>query len=105
MVYCLRTIKALSYGLLSSSMVVASWANGVLANEMPSVLVIHSYHSDLSWTARLTEGLNDSFAEARVEVFYEYLDAKRYPQLEHGQEFLDYLNHKYAEAGIDVLMV
>lgn len=105
MVHRLRTIKTLTYGLLSSSMVVASWPGGLRANETPSVLVIHSYHSDLSWTSRLTEGLNDSFAEAGVEAFYEYLDAKRYPQLEHGQEFLDYLNHKYADAGIDVLIV
>ncbi|MEM9004365.1 MAG: EAL domain-containing protein [Cyanobacteria bacterium P01_F01_bin.86] len=75
------------------------------AHETSSVLVIHSYHSDFSWTARLTEGLNDSFAAAEVEVFYEYLDAKRYPQLEHGQEFLDYLNHKYTDTGIDVMMV
>ncbi|MEO1590799.1 MAG: GGDEF-domain containing protein, partial [Cyanobacteria bacterium J06632_22] len=84
---------------------VASLGGRAYADDIPSVLVIHSYHPDLSWTAKLTAGIDDGFSSGEIEVFHEYLDAKRYPQLEHGQAFLDYLNQKYANAGIDVLMV
>ncbi len=111
--YSVKLLKALVHGLVSGTTVAMAWGSSVvgadgaaaIAADTPAVLVVHSYHADLSWTASLTAGIDEGFAGSEVEVFHEYLDAKRYPQLEHGQAFLAYLNEKYADAGIDVLMV
>ncbi|MEO0540947.1 MAG: EAL domain-containing protein [Cyanobacteria bacterium P01_A01_bin.105] len=78
---------------------------GAIAAEPQSILVIHSYHTELSWTSGLKAGIDSSFAAADVEIFHEYIDAKRYPQLSHGQQFLDYLDQKYADTEFDLLMV
>jgi diguanylate cyclase (GGDEF)-like protein/PAS domain S-box-containing protein len=77
------------------------------ANAEKNVLVIHSYNPELSWTKQQSEGIDQGFAEngPKVNVFHEYLDGKRYPQLKHGKNFLDYVNKKYDHTSIDLLMV
>ena len=72
-----------------------------------NVLVIHSYHAELSWTRQEKEGIDQGFqkSDRKVYIFHEYLDLKRYPNAPHKQEFLDYLQQKYQDTPIDVLMV
>jgi len=71
------------------------------------VLVLHSYHPQLDWTAGLREGIDTGFAdfERPVDVFHEFLDAKRLPALEHGESFLEFLETKYVAEPPDLLMV
>lgn len=46
----------------------------------PSVLVVHSYHPELEWTANINESILEQLqrAKSNIEVQVEYLDAKRY---------------------------
>ncbi len=48
----------------------------------PSVLVVHSYHPELEWTANINEAILEQLQRARsnIEVQVEYLDAKRYSE-------------------------
>lgn len=72
-----------------------------------NVLVIHSYHAELSWTQQEKEGIDRGFrnSDRDVRIFHEYLDLKRYPGAPHKQAFLDYLQQKYKDTSIDILMV
>lgn len=72
-----------------------------------NVLVLHSYHTELSWTASLKVGIDQGFRnnEQEIQVFHEFLDAKRHPDLAHQQAFFDYLQAKYQTTDIDVVMV
>ena len=72
-----------------------------------NILVIHSYHPELSRTKQQQTDIDLSFAELNSDsqVFHEFLDSKRHPQLEHQQEFINYINKKYHRTEIDLLMV
>lgn len=72
-----------------------------------NILVIHSYHPDLSWTEQTKEAIEEGFEESNKEVniYHEYLDSNYYPELEYGEEFLDYIATKYSTTQIDLLMV
>ena len=71
-----------------------------------SILVVHSYHAELGWTQELTQGLKQAFAERpHVKIYSEYLDAKRWPNLQHANEFLNALTRKYEAQRPDVLLV
>ena len=77
----------------------------VLAED--NILVIHSHHQELSRTKQDKIGIEQGFAEVNrdTNVFHEFLDSKRHPQLEHQQEFVNYINKKYARISVDLLMV
>lgn len=76
-------------------------------NAEDNILVIHSYQSELSSVKQQQEGIEQGFAEIddRSNVYHEFLDSKHHPQLEHGQEFIDYINKKYQRIPISLLMV
>jgi len=80
-------------------------ATSVLAED--NILVVHSHHQELSWTKQHKAGIEQGFAEVNQDsnVFHEFLDSKRHPKLEHQEEFIDYINKKYAHMSIDLLMV
>ncbi|KAI9135015.1 hypothetical protein [Acaryochloris sp. CCMEE 5410] len=100
------------YGWLWKIAIVPSLAVGFLA-AMPNaiaeenILVIHSYHPELSWTDQVKQGIDQSFQKHRpdAKVFHEYLDSKRLPALEHSQNFLALIQKKYQNIPIDALMV
>lgn len=77
------------------------------ASAEKNVLVIHSYHANLSWTADLKRGIEQEFdqSEEDVHLFHEFLDAKRFPNLEHQKQFLDTIQTKYQTTSLDVVMV
>ena len=79
----------------------------IRVNAEENVLVIHSYHPELSWTQQQHKGIDRGFAETgrEVNVFHEFLDSKRHPKLEHGKGFINYINKKYHRIPIDLLMV
>ena len=72
-----------------------------------NVLIIHSYHPELSWTRQSKQGIDKAFQNRRpnTKVFHEYLDSKRMPELEHAPQFLDLIRKKYRQVPLDVLMV
>lgn len=76
-------------------------------NDRHSVLVIHSYHSELSWTQQTKSGIDQGFEklDREVEVFHEFLDSKRYPEIHYHLTFFQNLREKYRDTPIDVLMV
>ncbi|WP_049783669.1 ATP-binding protein [Acaryochloris marina] len=97
-----------STGLLVTGMMTSTMAIGQsLTNKTKNVLVIHSYHAELSWTQQEKEGIDQGFQNSgrNIRLFHEYLDLKRYPDAPHKQEYLNYLRQKYQDTPIDVLMV
>ena len=72
-----------------------------------NVLVIHSYHPELSWTQQEKQGIDLGFEESKydVTVFHEFLDAKRYPNLLHGHSFFEHLENKYKNTPLDALII
>jgi len=68
------------------------------------ILVIHSYHSNLSWTQALKTGIEQGFP-SEVTIHHEYLDAKRHPELQHQTEFLAHIQTKYQDTDLSLLMV
>lgn len=71
-----------------------------------TVLVLHSYHKGLSWTDSITEGISRRFAEngVDVDVFYEFMDTKRYT----GKDLYSNLEHlysyKYGDVAFDAII-
>ncbi|WP_019508032.1 hypothetical protein [Pleurocapsa sp. PCC 7319] len=79
----------------------------VEVNAEENILVIHSYHPELSWTKQQHDSIDQGFAETgrKVNVYHEFLDSKRHPRLQHGKGFINYVNNKYHHIPIDLLMV
>lgn len=77
------------------------------APEEAGVLVIHSYNLDFDWTRRQKLGIDQTFAqgERNVVVYHEFLDAKRHPNLDYSQDFLSYVQQKYKDVPLQVLMI
>ncbi|MEL6440793.1 MAG: EAL domain-containing protein [Cyanobacteria bacterium J06621_8] len=100
--FCLqRSGKVLIYSLLG----LCFGATKILAED--NILVIHSYDAELSTTKQHRQGIEQGFAEIASEhnVYHEFLDSQLYSQLEHGEEFLDYIKQKYRRISLDLLMV
>ncbi|MEM8639361.1 MAG: ATP-binding protein [Cyanobacteria bacterium P01_G01_bin.54] len=80
-----------------------------IAEAKKRVLVIHSYHDELPWTQGLRTGIDTAFQQDQqtgaVDLFHEFLDAKRYPNLPHGEAFLTQLRQKYQNNPPDLLIV
>ena len=72
-----------------------------------NILVIHSHQGELSWVKEQQAEIDRGFADINSEsnVFHEFLDSKRHPRLRHHQEFVNYINKKYARIPIDLMMV
>ncbi|MEO1299075.1 MAG: hypothetical protein AAFW75_25520, partial [Cyanobacteria bacterium J06636_16] len=77
------------------------------ADTQANVLVIHSYSLELPWSRQQRAGIDQGFQESGhdVRVYHEFLDSKRYPDLHYRQEFLDYIQNKYQDTSLQVLMV
>ena len=95
----------------SSNIVLCSllWFNfGIIkANAKDNILVIHSYNPELSQTKQQQQAIAQGFAETndKINVFHEYLDGKRYSNPKQKQEFINYIDRKYATAPLNLLMV
>ena len=102
-----QRLGLMPYSPKVSADILTTSADHISAPKNASVLVIHSYHPELSWTQQEKEGIDQGFAEGHhaVTVYHEFLDAKRYPDLSHRQTFLDYLHTKYQDTPLDVLMI
>jgi hypothetical protein len=72
-----QLIWAALFVLLSAWPVQAQWPQG-----KSQVLIIHSYHSGLTWTDAIMNGIRDTFAasDPGIQISAEYLDSRRYPK-------------------------
>lgn len=99
--------KKVKYITFLVNLIVFLWLPTAKSHAQDNVLVIHSYHSNLFWTKHIKEGIDQHFNQSKqdVTIFHEFLDSKRYPKLQHSQSFLKYIDQKYKDTPIDVLMV
>jgi len=119
------TQRALLRGVLIASALVSGICEPILANaasettlesqvtsaptsdlpvEGADILVIHSYHPNLSWTRALQAGIEQGFHPG-ITIHHEYLDAKRHPTLIHQEEFLKHIQKKYENIEFSALMI
>ena len=71
------------------------------------VLIINSYHSGLSWTDSIMNGIHGTFARsgADIQVSTEYLDARRYPDPEFAHRIRELILSKLEGTTPDLVMV
>ena len=62
------------------------------SRERKNVLVVHSYNPEFAWTQSSKEGIDLGFLESSydVMVYHEFLDAKRFPDLQHKEIFFEF---------------
>lgn len=82
---------------------------GVRAAALPvhDILVLHSFHSGLAWTASVNQGIEEILlAKDRqdVELHIEYLDSLRWPGDHNFQHFSRYLAEKYKDMEFDAVI-
>lgn len=70
------------------------------------ILIIHSYHPGLEWTDSLTKGINDGLKEheERYDLFFEYLDSKRFEQETYFEYFGNILKLKLSKKKYDIII-
>ncbi len=84
----------------------AAGEGGLSSDRAARVLVLHSYHAGYPWTDGLAAGLAEGLGGAgrSVEVFAEYMDAKRFHDEASLARVRDLLTGKYAGIRLDLLI-
>jgi len=74
-----------------------------------NVLVLNSYHEGLSWTDGIVKGIESVFKGEKerrdIELYYEYMDTKRYFGERYFQKLYDAYKEKYRTTHFDVVIV
>jgi two-component system cell cycle sensor histidine kinase/response regulator CckA len=70
------------------------------------VLVLHSYYLGFTWTDDITKGINKAFAQStgNVELYYEFMDAKRHPEIDYLKSLNELYQLKYPAGTIDLII-
>jgi two-component system cell cycle sensor histidine kinase/response regulator CckA len=70
------------------------------------VLVLHSYYLGFTWTDNITKGINEAFAPliGKVELYYEFMDAKRHPEPDYLKSLTKLYQLKYPAGTIDLII-
>lgn len=68
------------------------------SGEKKNILLLHSYHKGLQWTDNVALGIEDALNKAGIphEMYVEYMDTKRYPQMVHSPALVQMLREKYS---------
>lgn len=94
----------LKFLLIIACCLVSSIASAQAAKN--NILIIHSYHSEHEWTKMLKDGYESAFKlDTNTRLLHEFMDNKRYPKGTFKKQFLAYLQEKYANTPIDILVV
>ena len=74
-----------------------------IEKESKNILFVFSWHQDMPWQRELEKGFEQQFiAEGKQpNLFYEYMDAGRFPNPDQFANFRDYLEKKYAGFPLD----
>ena len=77
------------------------------AAETPRILVLNSYHNGYDWSDDETRGLTAALTKALpgVTLYFEYLDAKKFPRKTHFPRLAGYYEEKYRGMKFDALVV
>lgn len=79
--------------------------SGSLAVEQRSVLYLNSYNLGYQWAHRVTEGVFQGFEdESGIEVYAEFLDAKRFPSESLQESIMGVLRSKYVNLRFDLVL-
>ena len=75
-------------------------------NTIKKILVLHSYHQGLEWTDNVTYGIKQAFEDydEEIELYFEYLDSKRYPDTLHFSLIQNYLRHREVQTRFDLII-
>lgn len=94
--------KILCYIIL---LLVLAWVNVIqglpisrLSRKGYNVMVLHSYNSTYVWCESVTRGLREYFEAAsdeKINLYLEYLDAKRYPDDSYLENMYEVIKEKY----------
>lgn len=70
------------------------------------ILILHSYHPELSWTAGVNSGMQQvlNASDLRLQSHIEYLDAKRNPDRDYLDRFDGLLQHKLSHLRFDLIL-
>ncbi len=76
------------------------------ANQIRNMLVLHSYHKGLGWTDRITQGIESALhnTDQEIELYFEYMDAKRSFDAQHFQNLYELYRHKFRNRRFDVIV-
>ncbi len=74
-----------------------------------NVLILHSYNSTYVWCDEITQGIRDCFKKGKAEkinLYLEYLDAKRYPGDSYMEKMYFLIKEKYQDiSDFDLVIV
>jgi len=89
-------------GSAADSLVAAPFHDGVER----AVLHLSSYHSGFAWSDSILVGLREALGESDIpyELYVEYLDAKRHPEIPGQGELLGFLRRKYGGQPLDLIV-
>ncbi len=70
------------------------------------VLIINSYHQEMSWSAAEAQGMIDSLYDSGIHISYsiEYMDWKSYPYNGNLDYLYQYYKYKYQNKKIDLIL-
>ena len=69
------------------------------------ILHINSYYPGLIWANEVTSGIYEYFGNVElVEIYTEFMDAKRNPGTDNEKYFLEYIKNKYGKKHIDLII-
>jgi diguanylate cyclase (GGDEF)-like protein len=84
-----------------------SWFNVCAANSANNnVIFLHSYDDSYHWDQGLKRGFTHAVeTQPNIHVYHEYMDAKRFPTIDHQSNFYDYLTDKFKHRDISALVI
>lgn len=98
-------IKILAYSLFFFFIV---FANSLQADVVPkkNVLILNSYHKGLSWTDNIIKGIESEIIkdDLGLELFFEYMDTKRYFDEAYFQKFFELMKQKYEKERFEIII-
>ncbi len=60
-----------------------------------NILVLHSYSKGLSWTDKITAGIEEVFSKQKIQIDHEFMDTKHYSSKNYYQLLYSIYQHKY----------
>ena len=99
----LKYIQTCSFFLLTFIFCIVTPAQ---SEETKNILVLHSYHNGFTWTDNITRGIQSVVEkkQSNIEIYYEYLDTKRYGDVLYKNELIDFFASKYPSGLFDVII-
>nr|WP_320192665.1 response regulator [uncultured Desulfobacter sp.] len=69
-----------------------------------NILILSSWQKDHPWQKEFEQGLKNELTGKPFKLFFEFLDAARFPGGKNNQAFFSYINSKYRDRPIDFIV-